>query len=601
MSQNVQSDFFISYTHADARWAEWIAWQLEEAGYSVILQAWDFRPGANFVSEMERAISNVKRTIAVLSPQYLNALYTQPEWAAAFRRDPKGEQGILIPARVEECEVTGLLGQIIYINLVGRDEVSASKILLAGVRHQRAKPEMAPAFPEKVQHTVSKQLSFPGDLPSIWNVPYPRDPLFVGREQVLEDLHSTLHTKHQAALTSPSAGSDLSNVGVTETAVEYVYRYRSDYHVILWARVSSRQTLLSDCMGIASLLNLPKNIAQEQDDMVNAVRRRLQTQTHWLLVLEDAQDPELIQEFMLSVNRGSLLLTTRIPAVSQLFPRVEMDSMNPEEQTLLLQLSRVVGATLRSSQRRMPLGIERVTIGRSQDNQIVLNDLEVSSHHAEILLKEQGYWITDVGSTNGTFVNQQRLERQVPYLLHPRDIIRVSNTAFTYDVNDTASSEPADAPISSAIPTPSNQNVLPPSPFNKAHMGEHVSKQLGNYRLLRLIGLGGFAEVYMAEHIHLDTKAAIKLLFTKLAEDDIEAFRREARIIARLVHPHIVRVLDFGVEGTTPFLVMDYAPGDTLRQHHPKGTRLPLETVVSYVQQIAIALQYAHEQRVIHR
>jgi TIR domain len=228
MSLNVQKDFFISYTSADSRWAEWIACQLEEAGYSVILQAWDFRPGANFVSEMECAISNVKRTIAVLSPQYLNALYTQPEWAAAFKRDPKGEQSILVPVRIQGCELTGLLGQIIYVDLVGRDEVSAANILLAGVRHERANPAIAPAFPEGIQHTVSKQLSFPGDLPSIWNVPYPRDPLFVGREQVLKDLHATLHTRHQAALTSLAAGGDLRNVGVTETAVEYVYRYHSD-------------------------------------------------------------------------------------------------------------------------------------------------------------------------------------------------------------------------------------------------------------------------------------------------------------------------------------------------------------------------------------
>jgi hypothetical protein len=334
MSQIVQKDFFISYTSADSRWAEWIAWQLEEAGYSIILQAWDFRPGANFVSEMERAISNVKRTIAVLSPQYLNALYTQPEWAAAFKRDPKGEQGSLVPVRVEECEVTGLLGQIIHINLVGRDEVSASKILLAGVRHERAKPEMAPAFPERAQHTVSKQLSFPGDLPSIWNVPYPRDPLFVGHEQVLQELHSTLHTKHQAALTPPSAGSDQSHVGVTETAVEYSYRYQSDYHVILWAHANSRQTLLSDFVDIASLLNFPENNAQRQVDMVNAVKHWLETQTHWLIVLEDVQDLEVIQEFIPSLNRGSLLLTTRVPSVSHLFPRVEMDRMKPEEQAV---------------------------------------------------------------------------------------------------------------------------------------------------------------------------------------------------------------------------------------------------------------------------
>jgi serine/threonine protein kinase len=81
----------------------------------------------------------------------------------------------------------------------------------------------------------------------------------------------------------------------------------------------------------------------------------------------------------------------------------------------------------------------------------------------------------------------------------------------------------------------------------------------------------------------------------------MEQFRLEARTIARLEHPHIVRVLDFGVEERTPFLVMSYAPNGTLRTRHPKGTRVPLSTVVSYVQQIAPALQYAHEQRLIHR
>jgi hypothetical protein len=78
-------DFFISYNNVDRSWAEWIAWQLEEAGDTTILQAWDFRPGSNFVVEMQRAATEAQRTIAVLSPTYLEALYTQPEWAAAFR------------------------------------------------------------------------------------------------------------------------------------------------------------------------------------------------------------------------------------------------------------------------------------------------------------------------------------------------------------------------------------------------------------------------------------------------------------------------------------------------------------------------------------
>ena len=130
---------------------------------------------------------------------------------------------------------------------------------------------------------------------------------------------------------------------------------------------------------------------------------------------------------------------------------------------------------------------------------------------------------------------------------------------------------------------------------------DYVGQRLGNYRLIRPLGQGGFAEVYLGEHIHLKTRAAVKLLHTRLTNDDIENFRREAQTIASLVHPHIVRVLDFCVEGHAPFLVMDYAPNGTLRYRHPKGTRVQLLRVVAYVKQVADALYYAHAQRLIHR
>ena len=132
-------------------------------------------------------------------------------------------------------------------------------------------------------------------------------------------------------------------------------------------------------------------------------------------------------------------------------------------------------------------------------------------------------------------------------------------------------------------------------------MADRIGQQLGNYQLQRVIGTGGFAEVYLAEHKYLRTKAAIKILHAQLANDDQEYFLAEARTVAHLIHPHIIRVLEFGIESATPFLVMDYAPNGTLRQLHPKGTRVPLATVVSYVRQLAEALDYAHSQQVIHR
>ena len=132
-------------------------------------------------------------------------------------------------------------------------------------------------------------------------------------------------------------------------------------------------------------------------------------------------------------------------------------------------------------------------------------------------------------------------------------------------------------------------------------MNDRVGKQLGNYQLIRLLGQGGFADVYLGEQIYLKTPAAIKVLQTRLVQDDLQVFLKEARAIANLVHPNIVRVLDFGVQVDLPFLVMDYAPNGTLRQRHPKGTQVPPPIIASYIKQVASALQYAHEQRLIHR
>jgi len=133
-------------------------------------------------------------------------------------------------------------------------------------------------------------------------------------------------------------------------------------------------------------------------------------------------------------------------------------------------------------------------------------------------------------------------------------------------------------------------------------MADRVGQQLGNYRLIQQLGRGGFAEVYLGEHVHLGTQAAIKVLHTQLADKDTtEHFHKEARMIAQLVHPHIVRTLDFGVTDIIPFLVMDYASQGTLRQRHPSGSKVPLATVVTYVEQAAEALQYAHEQKIVHR
>lgn len=131
-------------------------------------------------------------------------------------------------------------------------------------------------------------------------------------------------------------------------------------------------------------------------------------------------------------------------------------------------------------------------------------------------------------------------------------------------------------------------------------MTERSGQQLGNYRLVRRLGRGGAAEVYLGEHIFLKTQAAIKVLLSSLSQQDMPAFLREARLIAGLAHPNIIRVLDFGVHDETFFLVMEYAPNGTLRRRYPGGVPQNPASIAPLVRQIADALQYAHDLHIIH-
>jgi serine/threonine protein kinase len=132
-------------------------------------------------------------------------------------------------------------------------------------------------------------------------------------------------------------------------------------------------------------------------------------------------------------------------------------------------------------------------------------------------------------------------------------------------------------------------------------MDSRIGQRLGNYRLARLLGSGGFGEVYLGEHIYLQRLVAIKVLPTQVSRRDEQAFLQEGQIIASLEHPNILRILDFGIDLHLSYLVMEYAPDDTLRRRHPKGSLLSITTILPYVQQMAAALQYAHDRRLIHR
>jgi hypothetical protein len=170
---------FFSYTQADRAWAEWIAWVLEEDGHRVLVQAWDFVPGTNWVHGVQAGTRDAARTIAVLPRDYLTSVYGGAEWQAAWASDPAGTGRKLLTVRVTECDRPGLLDGVVGIDLFGLAEATAKARLHKMVSDAvagRAKPQVPPDFPGAAR-AMPKQARFPGALPQVWKVPA-RNPHF---------------------------------------------------------------------------------------------------------------------------------------------------------------------------------------------------------------------------------------------------------------------------------------------------------------------------------------------------------------------------------------------------------------------------------------
>jgi tetratricopeptide (TPR) repeat protein len=170
----------------------------------------------------------------------------------------------------------------------------------------------------------------------VWNVPYARNALFTGREDILTRLHTALNTGKTMALSQPQAIIGLGGIGKTQTAVEYAYRFRDDYQFVLWVQANTQETLLSSFVALATQLNLPEQNDQEQRIVVQAVKQWLETHSRWLLIVDTADDLVMVRDYLPVGNQGHILLTTRAQAMGGLARKIELDTLGPEEGAVLL-------------------------------------------------------------------------------------------------------------------------------------------------------------------------------------------------------------------------------------------------------------------------
>jgi tRNA A-37 threonylcarbamoyl transferase component Bud32 len=129
------------------------------------------------------------------------------------------------------------------------------------------------------------------------------------------------------------------------------------------------------------------------------------------------------------------------------------------------------------------------------------------------------------------------------------------------------------------------------------------SRLNGRYRIEDRIGSGGMSTVYRAFDETLEREVAIKIMHSDISSDDaaLERFRREARTVAQLSHPHVVMVIDAGEDGGHPYIVFEHVKGETLKDRIRREGPLPIAEAIAYAIEVGRALQAAHERGLVHR
>lgn len=341
--QDKRNKVFISYSHNDREWLERLQIHLKDLVRRGLVDPWDdtkIRAGSQWRNEIRGALNSASVAILLVSPDFIASDFIAddelPPLLLAAEKD-----GVVIlplilkPSRFEKIES---LARFQTVNpsdqpLIGLPEVEWQRYLVKLSEDVLYAVEEAGEKAAKQREEAAKKAAEQAEQENlrIFKLPFPRNKFFTGRDDILEALHSNFNDEEPV-----QALSGLGGMGKTQTAMEYAYRYQPEYKFVFWVRAQSRETLVTDFATIAGLLNLPEGKLENQNYAVSAVKRWLEGNLDWLLILDNADDLPLVNDFIPPTVLGHILLTTQERNTRPIAARQAVEKMETQEGALYL-------------------------------------------------------------------------------------------------------------------------------------------------------------------------------------------------------------------------------------------------------------------------
>ena len=329
-------DFYISYASQDRMWAEWAAGELRSAGYTIVLDVWDWLPGDNIITAREDALRRADRVLALCSAAYFGGRFTEQDWTAVMAVQ-HGKPGRLIPVWIEDLdgsELPRLLRSVQAIKLARVDEAEARRRLLTALAGELG-PDGIPSFPgptvpAELDRDASPAPRLPGPhRPATWHVP-PRNADFTGRDSLLVGVREAL----LSAPTGMVVLQGLGGMGKTQLSIEYAHRFASGYDIVWTIDSELPELVTSQLADLAVALGAATPLADAQTAATAAIAA-LRDGERWLLVFDNVVDPDHL-EGMLPEGRGHVLVTTRAGRWQEIGTLIAVEEFNRAESTALL-------------------------------------------------------------------------------------------------------------------------------------------------------------------------------------------------------------------------------------------------------------------------